>query len=48
MGLKINRQTNLEKLFDQFAVIEPETGDKSEKKAEQPEKKDAAQKEDKK
>lgn len=31
MGLKVNRQTNLEKLFDQFAVIEPEKTEKSQK-----------------
>lgn len=32
MGLKVNRQTNLEKLFDQFAVIEPEKTEKNKKR----------------
>lgn len=32
MGLKVNRQTDLEKLFDQFAVIEPEKTEKNDKK----------------
>ena len=34
MGLKVNRQTNLEKLFDQFAVIEPEKTEKNKEKTE--------------
>ena len=41
MGLKVNRQTNLEKLFDQFAVIEPEKTEKNEKKAEKSQKTEA-------
>ena len=47
MGLKVNRQTNLEKLFDQFAVIEPEKTEKNKEKADKSQKTES-KKEDKK
>ena len=33
MGLKVNRQTNLEKLFNQIAVIEPKKTENNKEKA---------------
>lgn len=47
IGLKVNRQTNLEKLFDQFAVIEPEKTEKNKEKADKSQKTES-KKEDKK
>ncbi|MGO4865067.1 SPJ_0845 family protein [Ligilactobacillus ruminis] len=47
MGLKVNRQTNLETLFDQFAVIEPEKTEKNKEKADKSQKTES-KKEDKK
>lgn len=44
MGLKVNRQTNLEKLFDQFAVIEPEKTEKNKEKADKSQKIDLKKK----